>query len=85
MRKGLIDQVTQLRAQYPNYELFVTGHSLGAAQAALCAIDLAVSFNTTVTLYNMGEPRVGNKAFSTYFNQQVPNTYRIVHDNDIGE
>lgn len=83
VRKGVVTQITALVTKYPTYQVYVTGHSLGAAQAALCAIDLTAVFNISTIVYNYGEPRIGNKAFSTFYNSKVPNTYRIVHDNDI--
>ncbi|KJE98200.1 lipase [Capsaspora owczarzaki ATCC 30864] len=81
--KGLLTELAKLKTSHPTYTTYVTGHSLGAAQAVFAAIQLAVDYGHNVVMYNMGEPRVGNKAFSQYFGIHVPNTYRIVHYNDI--
>lgn len=62
-------------------EVIVTGHSLGAALATLCANrisrDLKIS---TISLYTFGSPRVGDKRWASNFT--VP-TYRFVNNNDI--
>lgn len=61
----------------------VTGHSLGAALAILCAADLATLVNLPVTVYNFGSPRVGNINFITYVQSIVHTTYRIVNEADM--
>ena len=59
----------------------ITGHSLGGAIAALCAVDLQYNFGQkiAVEVYTFGAPRVGNDAFSDSYNQRVPDTWRVVH------
>lgn len=64
--------------------IYVTGHSLGAALATLCALDLQYNFPDKfyeVTLF--GCPRVGNKAFSKSYNKRLIKTIRIENGNDI--
>ena len=42
--------------------MIATGHSLGAAIAAICAIQTKILYNSIkVELHNYGQPRVGNK------------------------
>ena len=42
--------------------MITTGHSLGAAIAAVCAIEVKILFNSMkVELHNFGQPRIGNK------------------------
>ncbi|KAL7753679.1 hypothetical protein RI367_000610 [Sorochytrium milnesiophthora] len=71
---------------YPNYKVYLTGHSLGGAIAALAAIDLQASLNipdSQLELYTFGTPRVGNSVFSEWFTTlQFPRN-RLVHENDI--
>lgn len=58
--------------------LYITGHSLGAALATLCAVDAAA--NTAFTspfLYTYGSPRVGDPAFKKAFTAYVRNSFRI--------
>lgn len=62
----------------------ITGHSLGAALAVLCAVDLQYNFpdkDYEVVLF--GCPRVGNAAFARSYNHRVFNTIRVVSGNDI--
>ncbi|DAZ96427.1 TPA: hypothetical protein N0F65_006473 [Lagenidium giganteum] len=86
--KSVSDQVVPaakaLLQKYPNAELWTTGHSLGAAVAALCAFELHVIEKIDVdTLYTFGEPRVGNSEFSTQLIQAVPHLFRVTHFRDI--
>ena len=61
-------------ASCPGCEIRCTGHSLGAALATIAAADLVQNFKTSshITLYNFGSPRVGNQAFATWLQGQVP-------------
>jgi len=62
----------------------VTGHSMGAAMAAFCGLDLAVNFKEeNVQVMTFGQPRIGNAAFASYYSHLVPNTIRVVNDRDI--
>lgn len=61
--------------------LAITGHSLGAAMAALAAWDLSHSYNV-VELYTFGEPRVGNAAFAAALAASVT-AWRVTHNADI--
>lgn len=71
-----------LLANCQNCQIYVTGHSLGAAVATLAAADL-FALTPDITLYTFGSPRVGDQAFATYFDKIVPDAFRIVHKNDI--
>ncbi len=56
----------------PIDELIVTGHSLGAALSQLFTLDLGLSRpSITAANINFASPRVGNKAFVRYFEQQA--------------
>ena len=62
-------------------EVVVTGHSLGAALATLCANRLSKDFKVSnISLYTFGSPRVGDKRWASNFT--VP-SYRFVNNNDI--
>jgi hypothetical protein len=63
----------------------VTGHSLGAALAGICAMDLRVEFGSGlyIEMVDFGMPRVGNAAFARDFPRFVNYTRRVVHQNDI--
>lgn len=66
-------------------EVIVTGQSLGAAIATLCALDLQYNFfaSNRVACLPFGSPKVGNKHFVESYNLRVPNTYRWVHGRDL--
>lgn len=66
--KARIFQLTaQLMQAHPSASLIVTGHSLGASQARLCAIDLLKAYpGNAVYDYTFGTPRTGNEAFAKY-------------------
>uniref|UniRef100_A0AC35TFL3 Lipase_3 domain-containing protein n=1 Tax=Rhabditophanes sp. KR3021 TaxID=114890 RepID=A0AC35TFL3_9BILA len=83
---GLKDAFLSTKNIYPNYGVFITGHSLGGAMAALAAG--AISTNglaqpSDITLMTMGEPRTGNSDFVYYFDRLGIEAYRITHNRDI--
>lgn len=62
----------------------ITGHSLGAALAVLCAVDLQYNFkNADIEAFLFGCPRVGNKTFARSYNKRVFKTLRVTNGNDI--
>lgn len=62
----------------------VTGHSLGAALAVLCAVDIQYNFpDKDVEAILFGCPRVGNAAFSKSYDKRVFKTLRVSNGNDI--
>lgn len=64
--------------------LFVTGHSLGAALATLCAIDIGANSEfASPYLFTYGGPRVGDPAFSKAFAKYVPSSHRIANEFDV--
>ncbi|KAJ0245500.1 putative triglyceride lipase [Hirschfeldia incana] len=85
MAIGYIDDVAE---REDKWHVYVTGHSLGGALATLLAIELASSQLAkrgaiTVTMYNFGSPRVGNKKFADVYNQKVKDSWRVVNHRDI--
>lgn len=72
----------------PKWQVYVTGHSLGGALATLLALELASSRMAkcgalSVTMYNFGSPRVGNRRFAEVYNKKVKDSWRIVNHRDI--
>ncbi len=66
------------------HSIRVMGHSLGAAMAVLCGVDLQYNFpHRDYEVYLFGCPRVGNKAFQTSYNRRVFKTLRVENGNDI--
>ena len=66
----VVPAVKNLVAQFPNYKIWVTGHSLGAAISVLCAVELAQE-GFSVNVINFGCPRVGNQDFSNFYRSYV--------------
>ncbi|KAL5119540.1 hypothetical protein ACEQ8H_002605 [Pleosporales sp. CAS-2024a] len=73
--------VQQAASTYPDHQIVVVGHSLGAAIATLAAASLR-NAGYTVALYNYGSPRVGGTAISSYITNQPGGNYRVTHMND---
>ncbi|CAM9422175.1 unnamed protein product [Chrysoparadoxa australica] len=84
--QGLPDDVYNLHLEYPDYKIYVTGHSLGAALASLCATDLGLRYGIdrdTLLMYNYGGPRLGDPSFVRLLNAHVGTVYRVVHAGDV--
>jgi triacylglycerol lipase len=67
--------------------LFLTGHSLGAAIATLCALEFARQKFAIYGVYTFGGPRVGNAAFAEIYADNPAllgkYTFRVVNENDL--
>jgi hypothetical protein len=70
----------------PDFDVWITGHSLGGAMASVSAFDLV--WNTTLfshkspLVYTFGQPRTGDTAYARIYDKFVPNTFRVVNDDD---
>ena len=79
-------KVKSLRAKYPDYQIWVTGHSLGGAIASLASTWLAyenVAPRKDIILYTFGMPRVGNYDYALQHDRLVNNSWRVVNYNDL--
>ncbi|KAI9489134.1 lipase [Zychaea mexicana] len=88
VRDDLIKTVLEQAGQYPDYEIAITGHSLGGAQAVLCALDLLNTNGTqfspvNLKLYTQGQPRVGDSAFANYLLNTKISYERLVNKRDL--
>ncbi|MGG1553940.1 lipase family protein [Paenibacillus ferrarius] len=80
-RKQILTVMRKLSAQK---QVYLTGHSLGGALAALCAADLATNTKfRSPAVYTFGSPRVGNPAFAKHFNLTTGPHYRVYNRNDM--
>jgi triacylglycerol lipase len=82
--KQIQDAVTEL-AHGEEMRFFVTGHSLGGALAVLAAALFHFGFRQKIAgVFTYGQPRVGDPAFSTAFDQALGAvTFRYVNDLDL--
>ncbi len=81
MHETIEASVLSLLKQHPSAGVFVAGHSLvflllfirtesqGGALAAICAASLTLHHGLTVSMFTFGQPRVGNQAFASFFNE----------------
>ena len=80
----ITEHVKQLLEEYPEYNLYITGHSLGAALATLYGYELSKILDHNVIVVSFASPRVGNKCFKLDFNSQENlSHYRITNNRDI--
>ncbi len=70
------------RDEYKDYQVYVTGFSLGAGLATLAAFDLAAMRGRDVILYTGGSPRMGHADYRALHDKYVPNTVRIAVNKD---
>lgn len=81
-QSNVLAAVTQARAQYPDYKIVATGHSLGGALASLAAGTLR-SKGVTVDLYTYGAPKIGLEGISQYLTTTTyGKTFRVTHKAD---
>ncbi|MEW5319665.1 MAG: hypothetical protein WDW38_010805 [Sanguina aurantia] len=81
---GVTQAVAGLLALHPDAALYSVGHSMGAAVAQLCALDMKFMYNIShVGCYTYGAPRVGNQAYQELFNLQIAESWRFTHGRDI--
>lgn len=75
----------ELQAQYPGYDVWLSGHSLGGAMASVSSLALVrdgVVQKDKMSLYTYGMPRVGDKDYALQHDKQINNSFRIVHYKD---
>jgi hypothetical protein len=82
----VVAEVQRLLKIYPKAQIFVTGHSLGGALAALCAAQLGASTASLKDpiegVYTYGQPRVGNINFRDFYNSGTHVSWRLTHYRD---
>jgi len=68
----------------PGSKLSITGHSLGAAEAAIAMFDLKDEGYEMTEQYTFGQPRVGDSTFSSAFVAAFGGlgVHRVTHAND---
>ena len=78
--------VKALLSKNPSHQVWVTGHSLGAALASLASVWLAyynIAARQNVILHTFGSPRVGDYKNALQHDQLVNNSWSVVKFDDI--
>eukprot|EP01062_Namystynia_karyoxenos_P037986 TRINITY_DN2761_c0_g2_i1.p2 TRINITY_DN2761_c0_g2~~TRINITY_DN2761_c0_g2_i1.p2 ORF type:complete len:408 (+),score=126.19 TRINITY_DN2761_c0_g2_i1:104-1225(+) len=86
IRPAILQGLQKALAICPSCPIRVTGHSLGGAQAAVCATDIAAHNKQTPVLFTFGAPRAGDPNFVYWFRKNIHEkqaAHRMVHQNDI--
>ncbi|KAI6242305.1 Lipase domain containing protein [Aphelenchoides fujianensis] len=76
----------KLTQQFPDYVVYVTGHSLGAALSSLASAAIVRNNGFTERNsfhYNFGQPRVGDATFAASHEKLLPSFYRLTHARDL--
>ena len=94
-QKVVLDYLDSINKTTPDYNLWITGHSLGAALAVLNICDIVVNnYNKNAKMYNFAGPKVGDSAFATTFEKYIGRgccntnainnccSWRVVNTND---
>ena len=81
----ILKTVTEQLQEHPDYEVYVTGHSLGAALATLCGFEFAHNLgDSKITVVSFASPRVGNQKFKEVFDAKENLVhYRVTNNRDI--
>ena len=79
------DSGVDLVKKYPDFDVQITGHSLGGAIASLSSAALVhdkIVPQKIMSLYTFGMPRVGDKEYAAKHDRLVSNSWRVVHYKD---
>ena len=66
-----------------NHQVCCSGHSLGGALSMLMAYWIRRYLKRKPLVYTYGSPRVGNQTFQKIYDDNIPNTFRIVNQCDV--
>jgi hypothetical protein len=76
------EKILSYVGKHPDKKVYVTGFSLGAALATLCALDIKTSLNRPVVLYALASPRVGGEDFRKAISSEIGNAFRVSLEKD---
>jgi len=80
----LVKNIRLVLEEHPNYDIYVTGHSLGGALSTLFGYMLASRVENNINVVSFASPRVGNYAWKKSFEETKNLThYRVTNKRDI--
>lgn len=83
VQDGVIKAVKAAQAEFPEFKVVITGHSLGGAMATVGAAALR-TIDIPVDLYTYGAPKSGNKEWATFLSGTDKGAnFRVVHKHDV--
>lgn len=84
VKDDAITAVRRLRTADPTYSVHITGHSYAASCGQLLAMEF-VKAGIPVSIYNFGQPRVGDASYSTFMTSAIDpaRIVRVTHARDI--
>jgi hypothetical protein len=80
----LVENIKTVLHEHPDFDIYVTGHSLGGALSTLFGYMLANTVESKVNVVSFASPRVGNYEWKKSFEETKNLThYRITNKRDI--
>ena len=84
VESAVVEAIEKQGGFSPNKKLWITGNSLGAALADLCAASLEKEGRNVHAVYTYGAPMCGNEDFRQLYQKELGiKCQRYVNDNDI--
>jgi len=83
---GLMQDLMQLKAANPGFQVWIVGHSLGGAMASVCSTliaHLGLWSANDIRMVTFGQPRTGDVTYAMSHDNLLKYTYRIVHKRDL--
>ena len=82
--KNILQAVKTQLEKYPDYSIYITGHSLGAALATLFGYLLAHEMENKITVVSFASPRIGNDNWQNSFDSKKNLThFRVTNCRDV--
>ncbi|KAF1969411.1 alpha/beta-hydrolase [Bimuria novae-zelandiae CBS 107.79] len=83
VQDGVINAVKGAQAEFPDFKVVATGHSLGGAVATIAAAALR-TIDISVDLYTYGAPKSGNDEWAEFLGSTDKGmSFRVVHKHDL--
>ncbi|WKY08867.1 hypothetical protein Q1695_001780 [Nippostrongylus brasiliensis] len=81
---GMREDFDSILKAHPHSQIWCFGHSLGGGMASLAAAQISAMYGrrSSIHLITMGQPRIGDISFAVGHGKLVPNSVRIVHNQD---